>query len=69
MQLIYERPLRPAANHDEPWVARVSAQLLADLVLASRHPGLTALSARMEALPAFVSWPPVGPGLQASNKV
>ena len=108
VQLIYERQLRPAASQYEPWIERVSAQLLAayaelerevqirsvafntpssqdtitaavawqftqstlaDLVLASRHPGLVALSARMEALPAFVSWPPVGPGLQASNKV
>ncbi|MDO9237104.1 MAG: hypothetical protein Q7U28_13860 [Aquabacterium sp.] len=29
---------------------------LADLVLASRHPGLVALSARMEALLAFLSY-------------
>jgi glutathione S-transferase len=104
VQLVYERNLRPASAQYEPWMARVSGQLLAayaalehevqsrpqafqavrthevvtaavawqftqsmlaDLVPAAAHPGLVALSQRMEAQPAFMRYPPHGPGVPA----
>jgi hypothetical protein len=37
--------------------------MLADLVPAAAHPGLVALSQRMEAQPAFLRYPPNGPGV------
>lgn len=37
--------------------------LLAAIVPAENHPGLVALSARMEATPQFLKYPPVGPGV------
>lgn len=41
-----------------------SQSMLAALVPAAEHPGLVALSARMEATPVFLKYPPVGPGVQ-----
>jgi len=37
--------------------------LLAHIVPAAQHPGLVALSARLEATAAFRKYPPVGPGV------
>lgn len=37
--------------------------MLAAIVPAEKHPGLVALSARMESTPEFVKYPPVGPGV------
>lgn len=42
--------------------------LLADLVPASKHPKLTALSARMEQTPEFLKYPPVGPGVPGLSR-
>jgi len=42
--------------------------LLSDVVSASPHPGLVRLSARMERIPEFVKYPPVGPGVAANDK-
>ncbi|HIV71026.1 MAG TPA: glutathione S-transferase [Candidatus Aquabacterium excrementipullorum] len=107
VQLVYERQLRPAAAQHEPWVKRVTGQLLAAYaaleaevqhqqalfqdthsqstvsaavawqftqsmlareVEASRHPGLQALSARIEPLSCFLKFPPTGPGVPASGR-
>lgn len=38
--------------------------LLAAVVPAQNHPGLVALSERMEHTPEFLKYPPVGPGVQ-----
>ena len=40
---------------------------LAPVVPAAGHPALVALSARMEGLPQFLKYPPVGPGVQAAG--
>src|SRR5512134_1087053 len=40
---------------------------LAGVVPAERHPRLVRLSERMESLPEFRKYPPVGPGVQAAN--
>jgi glutathione S-transferase len=40
---------------------------LAEVVPAAKHPLLVRLSQRMESLPAFRKYPPVGPGVQASR--
>ncbi len=102
VQVVYERNLRPPEKQHEPWVARVTGQLLAAyaglerevqarpkafaamnqasitaavawqftqsllaaVVPAGKHPGLVALSARMEATPPFLKYPPDGPGVQ-----
>lgn len=37
--------------------------LFADIVPAEKHPGLVALSARLEQMPAFLKYPPDGPGV------
>jgi len=37
--------------------------LLAHIVPAAQHPGLVALSARLETTAAFKKYPPVGPGV------
>ena len=102
VQIVYERNLRPASAQYEPWIERVSGQLLAAcaglehevqirqtaflksrsqacitsavawqftqsmlaaVVPAARHPGLVALSTRMERTPEFLKYPPVGPGV------
>jgi glutathione S-transferase len=101
-QIVYERNLRPASAQYEPWIARVTGQLLAAyaglerevqerraafgeprnqasitaavawqftqsmlsaIVPAEKHPGLVALSRRMESTPQFLKYPPVGPGV------
>lgn len=102
VQLLYERNLRPKEAQHEPWVARVTGQVLAAyagleqevqrrpaafagapghaavtaavawqftqsvvaaIVPAARHPGLVALSARLEQTGPFRRYPPVGPGV------
>jgi glutathione S-transferase len=102
VQIVYEKNLRPPAAQYQPWLERVSGQLLAayaglehevqsqdslftaahshasvtaavvwrftrsmlaDIVPANDYPGLAALSTRMELLPAFIKYPPVGPGI------
>jgi glutathione S-transferase len=40
---------------------------LAKVVPAAKHPLLVRLSQRMESLPAFLKYPPVGPGVQAAS--
>lgn len=40
--------------------------MLADVVLAEKHPGLVELSKRMEATDEFLKYPPVGPGVVAA---
>lgn len=106
VQLVYERNLRPAEAQYEPWIERVTGQLLAayagleqevkakaldfvqtpgqavitaavtwqftqsmlaHVVPAAHYPGLSALSARMEETPAFMKYPPAGPGVPASG--
>jgi len=101
-QIIYERNLRPPSAQYEPWIERVTGQLLAAyagleqqvqrhqdafsnprsqasitaavawqftqsmlaaVVPAAKHPCLVALSRRMEQTPAFLKYPPVGPGV------
>lgn len=42
--------------------------LLAELVPASKHPKLVALSARMEQTPEFLKYPPVGPGVPGLSR-
>lgn len=102
VQIVYERNLRPASAQYEPWMERVTGQLLAAYaglekevqgrprafeamghasitaavawqftqsmlaanVPATKHPGLVALSARMELTPQFRKYPPDGPGVQ-----
>jgi len=102
VQIIYERNLRPKQAQYEPWMERVTGQLLAAyagleeevkrrqaafatahtqasistgiawqftqsmlaaIVPAAKHPGLAALSARLEETPEFLKYPPVGPGV------
>ena len=41
--------------------------VLAELVPVPEHPGLAALSARLEQHPAFVKYPPLGPGVQPQS--
>jgi len=102
VQIVYERNLRPPEAQHEPWIARVTGQLLAAyaglekelqararafevmgqasitaavawqftqsmlaaIVPAEQHAALVALSARMEATPQFMKYPPDGPGVQ-----
>jgi glutathione S-transferase len=102
VQIVYERNLRPASAQYEPWMERVTGQLLAayaglekevqvrphafeamgqasitaavawqftqsmlaQIVPATGHRGLVALSARMEQAPQFRKYPPDGPGVQ-----
>ena len=105
VQIIYERNLRPAAAQHQPWVDRVTGQLLAAyagleqevqrrrsafaagnsqaaitaavawqftqsmlaaIVPAAKHPGLAALSVRMEQSPEFRKYPADGPGVPAT---
>ena len=67
VQIVYERNLRPAEAQHEPWVARVTGQLLESIVPAEVHRGLAVLSVRMEATPQFIKYPPDGPGVQRGN--
>lgn len=105
-QLVYEQNLRPREFQYEPWVERVTGQLLAAfgelerdvaahparyasvrshatiasaiawqfaqsllamVVPAAAHPALVLLSARMEREPAFLKYPPDGPGVPAGS--
>lgn len=102
VQIVYERNLRPPSAQHEPWITRVTAQLLAayaelelevqrraslfadphsqgaittavvwqftqsmlaHIVAADLHPRVAGLSARMEQLPEFLKYPPIGPGV------
>lgn len=102
VQILYERNLRPKEAQYEPWIERVTGQvvaalsgleqeiqsssylndgplnqamisttvawtfiqsLLANLVPSSNYPGIGELSARIEKLPAFKKYPPVGSGV------
>ncbi|MEO8627345.1 MAG: glutathione S-transferase [Betaproteobacteria bacterium] len=102
VQIIYERNLRPASAQYEPWLERVTGQLLAayaglerevqsraaafsvsrsqavvtaavawqftqsmlaEIVHVKNHPGLAALSERLEGSPEFQKYPPDGPGV------
>ncbi len=106
VQIVYERNLRPKSAQYEPWIARVTGQLLAayagleyevqqrpaafsaadshasiaaavawqftqsmlaELVVASWHPALVALSARQDETLQFRKYPPAGPGVSAAN--
>ncbi|MGE0226633.1 MAG: glutathione S-transferase [Acetobacteraceae bacterium] len=40
---------------------------LASILPAAAHPALSALSARMEALPPFLKYPPTGPGVPGAS--
>jgi len=44
-------------------VWQFTQSMLAAIVPAENHPGLVALSARMESTPMFLKYPPVGPGV------
>jgi glutathione S-transferase len=48
-------------------VWQFTQSMLADIVPAKDHPGLVALSTRMELLPGFLKYPPVGPGITPSH--
>ena len=102
VQIVYERNLRPKEAQYEPWMERVTGQLLAAyagleqeiqrrkeafatahtqasitagvawqftqsmlaaIVPAPKHPGLVALSQRLEETPEFRKYPPRGPGV------
>jgi glutathione S-transferase len=106
VQIIYEHSLRPDTKWHQPWLERVTGQLLAayaglerevelrpaafaaphrqagitaavawqfthstlaEVVPADGHPALAGLSARMERLPQFRKYPPLGPGVQAGR--
>ena len=60
-QISYERGLRPADKQHEPWVARVSAQLLAathalEAELARRPPPCTSATIDQAGICAAVAW-------------
>lgn len=44
-------------------VWQFTQSMLADIVPARRHPAMAALSAYMETTPAFLKYPPAGPGV------
>ena len=67
-QELQQRPLlfNSALNHASIAAAiawQFTQSLLAELVAADSHPALAALSARLEQHPAFLRWPPSGPGV------
>ncbi|HTR00345.1 MAG TPA: glutathione S-transferase [Candidatus Acidoferrum sp.] len=69
-QELQQRPqlFNGALNHASIAAAiawQFTQSVLAPVVKASAHPGLVALSARLEQHPAFLRWPPTGPGVQA----
>ncbi len=69
-QEVQQRPhlFNGALNHGSIAAAiawQFIQSLLADLVSAAQHPGLAALSERLEQHPAFLKYPPTGPGVQA----
>ncbi|PWF43697.1 glutathione S-transferase [Massilia glaciei] len=103
VQIVYERKLRPNESQYEPWMERVTGQLLAgfsmleqevqrspqtfenpdrqaaitvavvwqwtqrmlaSVVPAASHPGLVALSERLEKTPAFIKFPPYAHGVE-----
>lgn len=69
-QEVQTRPFVFNETHRQAAIAAAVAwqftqSMLAQLVPAARHPGLLALSRRMEALPEFLTYPPSGPGVPA----
>jgi glutathione S-transferase len=61
VQIIYERSLRPAEKLHQPWVARVTGQLLAaygalESELRSRPPALTSGTINQAGVSAAVAW-------------
>lgn len=61
VQIIYERNLRPPEKLHEPWVARVTAQILAaygalEAELRSRPPALTSGTINQAGVSAAVAW-------------
>lgn len=60
-QIVYERGLRPPEKMHEPWVSRVSGQLLAayrelEAELAQRRPAVESASMRQGGLCTAVAW-------------
>jgi glutathione S-transferase len=55
---------QPAITAAVAW--QFTQSLLAEVVPAERHPGLRALSDRMEKTAEFLKYPPVGPGVPAN---
>lgn len=71
-QEVQSRPLAFSATRSHEVITTAVAwqftqSMLAGLVPAAHHPGLAALSQRMEAQPEFLRYPPSGPGLPASG--
>jgi glutathione S-transferase len=67
-QEIKFRPILFEGTHKQAAITAAVAwqftqSMLAKLVLAKQHPELAALSERMEALPEFIKYPPLGPGV------
>ena len=64
---------RPALFRGAPQQAGITAavawqfcfSMVPELIPAEKHPALASLSARMEQLPSFVKFPPVGPGVSS----
>jgi len=60
VQMVYERNLRPASAQYQPWIERVSGQLLAafaDLeILARRNPGLFVDQINQAGITAAIVW-------------
>ena len=61
VQIIYERNLRPAEKQHEPWITRVTGQLLAsydalESELAQRPLGLTSESINQAGISTAVAW-------------
>lgn len=59
---VFSEP-RSQANITAAVVWQFTQSLLSEVVPAKNHPGLVALSSRMEATPEFMKYPPVGPGV------
>ena len=69
-QELQQRPhlFTGAINHASIAAAiawQFTQSVLAELVPAAQHSGLAALSQRLEQHPAFIKYPPLGPGVQA----
>jgi glutathione S-transferase len=70
-QQVQQRPLLFAEPCSQAVISAAVAwqftqSMLATLVPSARHPGLVALSLRMERTPQFQKYPPVGPGVPAA---
>ena len=61
VQIVYERNLRPVEKLHEPWVSRVTGQLLAacnalELELGTNPPAITSSSVNQAGVTAAVAW-------------